>query len=92
MRTASPKNLAAKRLSRSIRSALFLAPPVAFSLSFCILIPGTSRRGEPVNFATSSDLVHTTVVSIRPVSERLELPSADPLVDCFRTTNSCLNS
>ena len=45
--------------------------------------PAPSPRGEPVDFAASSDLVLTTVVfvSIRPAADHLELPTTDPLVD-----------
>ena len=45
-------------------------------------LPDAVSTGRTVQLLTSSDHAHTTVVSIRSVSDRLEAPRADALVDC----------
>ena len=56
-------------------------------------LPGAVSTGRTVQLLTSSDHAHTTVVSIRSASDRLEAPRVDALVDCSdRRVCGCLDS
>ena len=55
--------------------------------------PVSSRYGETFNLVTSSDHADTTVVLSRSVSNRLETPGLDALVDSsYRRDRRCLDS
>jgi hypothetical protein len=57
------------------------------------LLTGAVSTRWAVQLLTSSDHAHTTVVSTRSASDRLEAPSADALVDCSdRRVCGCLDS
>ena len=55
-------------------------------------LPGPVSPGQTTQLLASTDHAHTTVVSIRSVSDRLEAPRADALVHCCEQwVHLCLN-